>query len=502
MSNSVRRFWAIVGIGLGITVVGMAWSIINTGLSSIQKELSASVLQLQWVMNSFGICLCVPLLTMGKLGDAYGRKGIYCAGIIGCGIASLGAGLATDIAWIIGWMALLGLCSSAILPLSQALLVHQFPENRKGTAIAIWSTFASLSLGIGPFLGGIIINYLNWRWIFFINIPILFIALPLLVIFVKKEVRLKGVHCDWGGVGLLAVIVFSLVMGIMQGPNWGWSSIPIIGLFCVTVIAFCFFLALERRTKTPLFRPELFSHPRFVRAAISNGCIVAFFWGVFFFIPLYMQNSQGDSALFSGTSLLFVTVPVVLFSVLVSKLVRKYSPKLLILPGFSLLILATLILALFSKDQTYWPIGLGCLLMGFGWVMSWGPSIAAGLSSVPHHLAGIASGMFTTMQEGCAIVSLAISGVVFRAAHTAVLLPHTEEINDAFSGVASDRMDVLLTNPIEAGHYLGEGSPIVPWLQKAFLEGFSDSMWFLFALAVIGGFFGLILPKFKQPANG
>ena len=258
MGAATRRIFAIIGIGLGIMVVGMSWSIINTGLSSIQKELSASVLQLQWVMNSFGICLAVPLLTMGKLGDAYGKKKFYILGLIGCGIAFLGAGLSTNIAWIIACMAILGLASSAILPLSQALLVHLFPESKKGKAIAIWSTFVSISLAIGPLVGGVIIHFINWRWIFLINVVILFIALPLVAVFVKEQLRKKAAHCDWGGVALLAVIVFSLIMGIMQGPNWGWSSFAIIGLFCVTIIALCFFIVVERRTQKPLFRPDLF----------------------------------------------------------------------------------------------------------------------------------------------------------------------------------------------------------------------------------------------------
>ncbi|MBI3258372.1 MAG: MFS transporter [Ignavibacteriae bacterium] len=141
-----RQIWAVTGIGLGVAILAMVWSIANTALSSIQKDLSASVLQLQWMMNCFGILLCVPLLTMGKLGDAYGRKRLFLWGLIGALVSSVIAGFANHIGVLIACMGLFGLSGSAILPLSQALLVHQFPESQKEKAVGLWSIFASMSI--------------------------------------------------------------------------------------------------------------------------------------------------------------------------------------------------------------------------------------------------------------------------------------------------------------------------------------------------------------------
>ena len=330
MQAHSRKIFAIAGIGLGVIVLGMIWSLVNTALASIQKNLFASVLQLQWMMNCFGIFICVPLLTMGKLGDAYGRKKLFLCGLGVALLASAIGGFATRIEFLIACMGLFGLAGSMILPLSQALLVHQFPEHQKGKAIALWSIFASLSLACGPIVGGLILNWLNWHWIYWIDIPLIAVAIAMVYFFVDKEKEFDRPHCDWIGVGLLALIVGSLIMGIMQGPNWGWSSPIILTLFAIWLISLVLFILLERKTKTPLFRPDLFSNRSFLFSAIPNGCTIGFLWVSVFTIPLYLQNMLRFSPLETGFCLLLITLPVFFFSVTVSKWQQKWGAKPLI----------------------------------------------------------------------------------------------------------------------------------------------------------------------------
>jgi len=495
MHSSSKKAFAVAGIGLGLIVLGMIWSLVNTALASIQKDLFASVLQLQWMMNCFGIFLCVPLLTMGKLGDAYGRKKLYLWGLATAFLASAIGGFATRIELLIPCMGLFGLAGSMILPLSQALLVHQFPEHQKGKAIAIWSIFASLSLACGPIVSGLILNWLTWHWIYWIDLPLVAVAIAIVYFFVDRETEFHKPHCDWIGVGLLALIVGSLIMGIMQGPTWGWTSPLILALFVLFLVSLTVFVLLERTTKMPLFRPDLFSNRSFLFSAIPNGCTIGFLWVSVFTIPLYLQNMLRFSPLKTGFCLLLITLPVFFFSVTVGKWYHKWGAKPLMLTGYALFLIGFLLQAFITPN--YWTLGIGCLAIGLGWVLTWGPSISSSLSSIPHRIAGIASGMFTTLQELGAILSLALAGVFFQTAQQKNLQPHMDLIRSTLNGPETS-LDSLLSNPAAVEHLLGPDASILPWINKAFAAGYEATFQFLLGSCIIAILITNLLPKHKN----
>ncbi len=482
MKTNASRSLAVTGILLGMSVLAVGWSSINMSLASIQTDLPASMFQVQWMMNAYGIFICIPLLAVGKLGDAYGRKKFYMAGLAGLGAACLGGALAPSPGWLIASMGLFGVSGASVLTLSQALTVHQFPESQKGRAIAIWATFTSVALAAGPLVGGTILSFLDWRWIFWLEVPISLIALLLVASFVKKE-ELRSVECGWGGVALFALIIGSLVAGIMQGPNWGWGSWKVISLFALSAIASWGFIAVERKSEKPLFRPDLFSHPNFLFASICNGCLIGFIWSLFFFLPIFLQNERGISSFETGATMLLITLPVAFLSVSVNKLYEKVGAKPLLAAGYFLLAVSVIL-------QMRIPIQASCLLMGFGWVLTWGPSAARALSTLPHRMAGMASGMFMTMQEIGGVIGLAASGVVFRMGSGRKLASRMEEIESLFG----ERTQALLSNP-KAAAALAPDSPILAWLQEAFRAGYSDMLWWVAALMLAALGCSLLLPK-------
>jgi hypothetical protein len=250
----------------------------------------------------------------------------------------------------------------------------------------------------------------------------------------------------------------------------------------------------------PLFRPDLFSNRCFLFSAIPNGCTIGFLWVSVFTIPLYLQNILRFSPLETGFCLLFITLPVFCFSVTVGKWYHKWGAKPLMLIGYAFFLIGFFLQAFISPN--YWSLGFGCLAIGFGWVLTWGPSISSSLSSIPHHIAGIASGMFTTLQELGAILSLAIAGVFFRTAQQNYLQPHIDLIHSSFNASKSGTsLDSLLSNPAAVEQLLGRDAPILPWINNAFVAGYEATFQFLLGSCLVAILLTNLLPKHKHISN-
>lgn len=481
-----KNIFAVTGILLGASILAAAWSSINMSLASIQESLNATVLDLQWMMNMYGITICIFLLPFGKLGDSYGRKYVYLAGVIGLTLACIGAGLASHPTYLIACMGLLGVSGASILTLSQALVVHQFPEEKKSKAIGIWATFVSTSLALGPLVAGLVIHYLSWRYVFLLMTPWSILSIIMICLFVKSEKSTES-HCDWAGVILLAGVVGGFVTALLQGPAWGWTSWEVISLFMLAVGALIAFIILELRSKEPLFQTELFAHRGFLFASICNGCSIGFIWATFFFMPLYMQNLLGATAYQTGKQMLLITVPVAVLSFGVSRLYEKVGAKVLLFSGYLILFIAVLSYRVFG-------LNVFCILAGLGWVLTMGPSATKALSSLPHKLAGMASGMFMTLQEIGGVVSLAIAGVVFRVAADKLLFPKMQEIEKTFGGNA----ETVISDPSVAEKMIGAEAPLFKLLQKAFSTGYGGVMTFLAVYMAMAMVSSLLIPNSKK----
>jgi EmrB/QacA subfamily drug resistance transporter len=471
---------------MGMSVLGATWSSINMSLAAIQEDLGANILELGWMMNLYGIAICITLLPIGKLGDYWGKKRFYMLGLIGLILACLGAGTANSISTVIAFMGLLGVSGASILALSQALMVHAYPENQKHRAIALWGSFTSIALSIGPLLGGAIVKYLSWRWVFFINIPLALVSLILVLLFVKQK-ESHSSDCKWGGIGLLALLIGGLVIAIMHGPLWGWCSWKVLSLLSLSIISLLAFVAVEKRSEDPLFHPNLFAHKGFLLASICNGFLIGFVWAIFFFVPLYLQNQKGLSSLQAGFNMLLITLPITLLSFPVSHLYKKSGAKPLLVSGFFLLFLAVFFHSRLSTE-------IFCLIIGFGWVLTWGPSTTKALSSLPHRVAGIASGMFMSLQEIGGVLGLTISSVVFRVGMKHFLAPQMKEIQS----VLQDQTDYLLSDPIAVAKLVEPNSPIIDWLHQGFKIGYDHMLLFLSFFMILALIAALLIPKEKH----
>ena len=282
MSKAKYLALGILGVGLGEAVIAVNFSVVSTALATIHDALHASFLELQWMLNAFGIFICVSLVTMGRLSDTYGRRRLFLIGLVGSGIASIIAGSALHPSWIIFAQILQGVFAAIILAGSQALMSHLVPDSQRGRAIGIWAAIIGLSLGVGPLLAGVIISFLGWRWIFFVNIPLCMLALFFVFRFVpeSKSTAHRG-EMDYVGLFLLTLAIISVVLGLIQGPEWGWTSIWSFLCLAIFVISLPVFIIVETKVPFPIIHPTFFLNRHFLLPSFANFCTIFFVWTSF-----------------------------------------------------------------------------------------------------------------------------------------------------------------------------------------------------------------------------
>ncbi len=449
MNTTNKKWWVLISVGMSAAITGVDFAIVNTALPAIQMSLHASILQLQWMMNIFVLLICMSLVMAGRLADIFGRRLVNYIGVILFGIASLLCGLATDPNWLIVFRGLQGLASAIIIPCSLAIITNAFPPAEQGKAVGIWSSIIGIGLAIGPVLGGIIVGIANWRWIFFINIPFTIISLALAIMNIKEShAKEFGTKIDWSGFILLSVGIGALIIGIIQGQDWGWNSVYIIGLFIIGILALIVFYYVERNKASPLLQVKLFANKTFFAAMIANFALVFFAWAAFFLMPLYLHTVHGQSTFVIGFMLLPITVIFTIIAPIAGHWVDKSGPKIPILCGILLLAMTACLQALFHIHTSTLVILFAFIVFGFAWGLIFGPSTHAAIAALPANAAGIASGALWTLQNMGGALGLALAGTLFRA-------------------------------------------------QSSFISGYHAAMWLLCAIAVVAAIIFMVL--LKQP---
>ena len=411
--RTIRKWLAIMGILVGNLAMGLSFSLINTNLESIHVQLGATIVDLQWMINIYGIFIASNLATMGRLGDIFGRKKIYLIGLILFAISMFGAGLAHFPGMIIFFQAIWGISGAILLPISQAMLVDIYPEEKKSVAIGIWAAGGGIALAIGPLVGGVLLNFLSWRWIFLINVPFAAIGFFLTALF-AKESRTEGesTKIDWGGLISLTIAIGSFILATVQSNLW--RAPIIVGLYAISVISLIFLLVIEKRVEMPIIREDLFKSRRFLLCSLGNFAMIAIFWAAIFLLPLYIQKQLQHSPLETGILMLGFAVPVAILSPLSGYLYNKVSPKALIFFGFLLLALSAIMQLQFGEVAEVAFIAIAILLLGMGFGLIWTPTTTGALSAISKNFAGIASGTFVTIQEIGGSLGLAITVTVVR----------------------------------------------------------------------------------------
>jgi EmrB/QacA subfamily drug resistance transporter len=410
-----RRRWGVLAIlCVGVFMLLLDGTIVNIAIPSILTAFKATFAQVEWVMNAYLLVFAVSLITTGRLGDLYGRKRVFVAGLCLFTLASLACGLAPGIGWLIGFRAIQGFGGALMMPNTLSIIANVFPPQERGKAMGFWGGVSGISLALGPSLGGLIVDGASWRWIFFINVPIGIVLLVLGLRFVPESTDPTSVkQMDLPGVGVLTAALFCLTFALIEGQNYGWTSGLILALFAATVVGLALFLWIERRQVQPLMDLSLF---RIRTYSVTNlvGLIMSFgMMGVFFLLPVFLQSVLGYSAIKAGLVMTPLAAVVIIASPASGTLSDRIGPRWLMFSGMLIAALGFFLTMRAMQAQATWPsFILPFAVSGFGIGMVMPPMTSAVMGSVAPEKAGQASGVISSTRQVGSVLGIAVMGAV------------------------------------------------------------------------------------------
>jgi EmrB/QacA subfamily drug resistance transporter len=396
MNEDNRRWWALGAMCFALFMIMLDNTVVNVALPSIQRGLHASTASLEWTVNAYTLSFAVLLVTGGRLGDLFGRRRIFLAGVVIFAGASGAIGFSPNDAWLVGWRAVQGVGAAMMMPATLSIITNAFPPAERGKAIGTWAGVSAMALAIGPVLGGFLVESVSWQSIFFLNIPVAAGAI-LVTLFAVRESRDETVarSVDIPGVATLTIGLAALILALVEGNSWHWGSGRELALYAVAVIGLAGFAVVERHRRVPMVDFSFFRSRTFLGANIVAFIVSFAMLAMFFFLALYMQNIRHYSPLQAGVRFLPSTLMIVFIAPIAGRLADRVGPRPLM--TFGLLSVSG---ALFWQSQLTVSSGYGTLLpgfvlMGIGMAFVMSPMSTAAMNSVDQAKAGVASGILS-----------------------------------------------------------------------------------------------------------
>ena len=416
-SPSRDRRWIVLAVlCLSVFLVVVDNTIVNVALPTLNRNLGASITSLQWIVDAYSLAFAGLLLAGGGIGDRLGRKGTMQVGLVFFGLFSAAAAASHTTGTLITSRALMGVAAAFIFPASLAILTSIFPDpSERQKALGIWGATSGIAVAFGPITGGALLEHFWYGSIFLVNVPIVIVTLVAGQVLIPRLPRMAEHPFDLRGVLLSTVGVTSLVLGIIEGPQWGWASTGTLACFAVAAVLLTVFTLLELRTEGPLLDVRVFTIPRFSGGALSIS--VAFFclFGFIFLITQYFQFVKGYSTLSAGVHTLPFAIVAAVFTPIAAVVALKVGSRLVVTTGL-LLMGGGLVVAAFNSeaDTSYFgPIIVAMVLLALGLSSITAPTAEAVMGSVPDEQRGAAAGVNNTTRELGGTLGVAVFGSIF-----------------------------------------------------------------------------------------
>jgi DHA2 family methylenomycin A resistance protein-like MFS transporter len=413
MKQSSSFGFIVFATSLAFVVSQLDVSIVNIALPQIASAFSASISQLQWVVDAYTVAFAALMLSAGGMGDLLGAKRLFQLGILVFGAASVGCGLSWGSWSLIGFRGLQGLGAAAMLPSSLSILNHAFSADpgRRAHAVALWVAAGAVAIAAGPILGGLLIHFSNWRAIFFVNVPICIIGLLCSIRLTGNE-RQKSQGFDIPGQVAWLLMLVALITAIIEWPELGFRHPLIFGSLAATIFSGFVFFRLERRAVSPILPLDMLSSRMFNSMVLLASLLNATYYGTVFVLSLYLQKVMQYSPLRAGIAFLPLTAGFIISNLLSGRLTRLYSIRVPIVYGVIVYAAAFFSLIIARSETPYWQLILPFLLIPLGMGLAI-PAMTVGiLSSVDKVRSGTASAVFNTSRQAAGAIGVAVLGAM------------------------------------------------------------------------------------------
>lgn len=474
----MKRIFLIIAVCLGTFMATLDISIVNVALPAIGQELSTNLSMLQWVIDAYALCLSALILSVGPLSDRYGRKKVWLVGITIFTLGSLICALALNIQWLLFGRAVQGIAAAALIPGALSIITQAFSNDiERIKVIGIWSAVSALSLIIGPILGGFLVDTFDWTTIFIINIPIGLLTLVLGGLGIMESADPDKAALDPVGQLLSIVALGGITYGLIEAGDLGWNNPSTLGSLALGTVALLGFVAVEMKVPRPLLPLYLFKkNPDFFQYNMASFALGFATYSNVFFIALFLQKGQGWGAFEAGLRMAPEFIAMALFSFGFGRLSRRYSVHNIMIIGFLLIALSSMLLTRVNADTDYFTIAATLFILGAGMGMATPAIGALVMSSVEKAYSGMASAVMNALRQTGMTLGIALLGTLMT--HRAVdLLLSNQQINTQLS---TEQIVELVNH-----HGVFSSTIIEQATRSAFVSGFN--------LAMFGGALAILL---------
>lgn len=410
---SANKWWAMLGVGLGVLMFTLDTSIVNVALPTLVQVFETTFATIQWVVLSYLLVITALVLGAARLGDMLGKKQLYLGGLVVFTLSSLLCGLSPSVGWLIGFRALQGVGAVTISALGAAIVVEVFPRSERGQALGIIGAVVSLGIALGPSVGGVLIALSDWRMLFLVNVPIGIFATFVVIRNIPASVPRPGQHFDAIGALLLTGTLISFALGMTRGQEQGFDAPASLGLLSIALVGLVLFLGLESRLKQPMLDLSLFRNFYFSLSLLTGFLVFVVIAGALLIVPFYLELVLGYPTRHVG--LLLAVSPILTGTVapFAGQWSDRLGSRLISVVGLLLMTLGCLAFSTFNTHTTDLGYILRVIPFGIGLGMFQSPNNSAILSEAPPDRLGIASGLLALSRTLGQTTGLPLMGAIF-----------------------------------------------------------------------------------------